>query len=485
MKRTAVLVLVLVLLLGAMPVYAAGDAMEPESLKELVNSQTLYPQSSGYPQVDALLEEILGPYAESDNYTKLKEAYNWVVMEVNYSWAPYSQTWAPAYDCFVPVYDLEYEEGLEEVIPFEVVNRSYHVLTKREGICYDYGAVFALMARYLGFESYVHTGDFIFEAGFGTGSGHHGWAELLMDGKSYIFDPQRDYRMCYNATQPNPYMYFGIGPDRAWRYTQETGANAQRDAQFLSVTAVRHASVEAVATASGSTEGSGSYGLGETVRVTASGEKPFLGWYDTKGRCVSEEMEYSFVLRKPTVLRAVFAGEYFEDIEGQWYTEDVNAAFEQGLVNGLAPFRFEGQQTMSRAMALTVLYRYAQPETVAEAAGYSDVPAGIWYEAAVNWGTQEGIVRGIGDGLFAPDASVTREQFITMMMRLAALEEEAELEYEDAASVSGYARAHMRKAQAAGLLTGYKDGCLRPQNQMTRAEGATLLMRLIRLLTTE
>lgn len=482
MKKICIALLLLALFAGMLPVQAAGDAMQPESLRALINSVTLYPQRSGYPQVDAMLEEIFAPYAESDNYTKLKAAYDWTVTEVEYDWAPYSQDWAPAYDCFVPVYELEYEEGLEEAMPFEIINRSYHALVYHEGICYDYAALFAVMARYLGFEAYVHTGWFIFEESFGGGTGHHGWAELVIDGKNYIFDPQRDYRMSANATAEIPYLYFGIDEEHDWRYDPETELNAERDAQFLSVRAERHAQLTATATSSGVAEGTGRYVLGQTVTVRATGSKALYGWYDVTGTLVSAEPEYSFVLTAPTTLRAVFADEYFADVTDQWYADDANAAFAHGLVTGTGAFRFDAQTTMSRAMALTVLYRMAKPETAAADAAYTDVPAGSWYEAAVNWGTELGIVQGVGNGRFAPDAPVTREQFITMIMRWQGDGQTAELPYTDLEQASDYALPWLEQAQAAGLLNGYVDGTLRPKSAMTRAEAVTLAMRLLRSL---
>lgn len=480
MKRFLAITLMLVLLLGILPVSAAGDATDMEEMKTLINSVTLYPQRTGYAKMDALLEEIFAPYADSDNFTKLKAAYDWTVTEINYSWGPYSQNWAPAYDCFVPVYELEYEEGLQEAMPFEIVNRSYHAIAAHEGICYDYGAAFAVMARYLGFESYVHTGEFIFEDSFGGGSGHHGWAELDLNGTRYIFDPQRDYRMSANATEEIPYLYFGISYEKAWRYDQETSANEARNAGFLSVTAERKVSIDVYATASGKASGAGDYAIGETANLTAEGD--FLGWYGADGQLLSKETNYSFTITAPLKLRAVFANEYFDDVKDQWYAADANAAFENGMVAGMAPFYFDAQTGMSRAMVLTMLYRMVGSPEATETASYEDVAADAWYAAAVNWGTQEGIVYGMGKNQFDPDRLITREQFICMMMRLAKREEAAELEYSDADTVSAYAVEAMQQAQAAGLLAGYEDGTIKPQNQMTRAEGVSLLMRLSRYL---
>jgi hypothetical protein len=88
-----------------------------------------------------------------------------------------------------------------------------------------------------------------------------------------------------------------------------------------------------------------------------------------------------------------------------------------------------------------------------------------------------GVVNGMGDGTFAPDAPVTREQYITMMCRLLGATEEAELPYSDADTISPYAVTFVRQAQAMGLLTGYEDGTLRPQTELNRAEAVTLLVR--------
>ena len=60
------------------------------------------------------------------------------------------------------------------------------MLTARTGVCYDWGILFAVMARYVGVESYVHTGILR----IGTWTGHHGWTELRLGGKNYIFDGQ-------------------------------------------------------------------------------------------------------------------------------------------------------------------------------------------------------------------------------------------------------------------------------------------------------
>ena len=493
-KRFLSFTLALCLLLGCIPLFsasAAGSAMSTDAVRALLNGVELHPQRTGYAELDRMLEDIFAPYSDSDNYIKLKAAYDWTVRNINFSWAPYSQNWAPAYDCFVPQHELTYEVGLQEAIPWEIVNRAYHAIAYREGVCYDYAAVFAVMSRYIGFDSFVHTGYFIFEDGYGTGSGHHGWTELYIDGVYYIFDPQRDYRLSANGTAAIPYAYFGITYENAWRYSPEAQVNAARDAGFLPVAAERdyYAVIKASATASGTAIGSGAYPVGASVTVAAQGEAEFVGWFDENGTLCSMEREYTFTAEKGRKLLAVFSGELFTDIpQNAWYRQDASEAGELGIVNGVRPFIFSADTLLTHAMTVAILARADGAQAEAEEVPFTDVPAQAWYANAAAWAKAEGIIEGVGKGRFAPENAVTREEFVTMLMRCAAAKGKtvspSALPYSDSASVSSFAVDPMRCAQAAGLLGGYSDGTFRPQGTLTRAEGVTLLMRLVRWLET-
>lgn len=186
--RLAALLLAVLLCLTALPVSAsaAGDAMSLDQVKALMNAEPLYPQKTGYAELDRMLEELVAPYRGKDTYTTLKGLYEWTVNNIDYSWNGYSQNYAPAYDCFTLTYDLTYETGLPQAYPIDMIYRAYHMLTARTGVCYDWGILFAVMARYVGVESYVHTGILR----IGTWTGHHGWTELRLGGKNYIFDGQ-------------------------------------------------------------------------------------------------------------------------------------------------------------------------------------------------------------------------------------------------------------------------------------------------------
>ena len=207
------------------------DALSTSEARTLLNSQELHPQRTGWVELDNLIENML-ENAGSDTYSKLRYMYDWLVKNVTYSWEGYSNTNASA-AAYNSVTGYNYlrnmtYDGYTKTIPDDMANRTYHILTARKGVCYDYAIAIAVVARYIGIESYVHTGRFIFED-TSNGAGHHGWAILVLNGANYVFDPQRDARN-YEYYGRNGY-YFGIPSNKTSRYqpnywSADTTANA-------------------------------------------------------------------------------------------------------------------------------------------------------------------------------------------------------------------------------------------------------------------
>ena len=178
---------------------------------------------------------------------------------------------------------------------------------------------------------------------------------------------------------------------------------------------------------------------------------------------------------------------YFDVKPGSWYEQPVQYATEHGLMNGTGTNTFEPESTMTRAMLVTVLWRYAgAPKPGANP--FTDVPNGKWYTDAVAWAAENGVVNGVGDGKFEPDGSVTREQMATILYRYAQkvgidTSKHTELSaFPDASRVSAYARAPMQWIVAEGVIGGSRENgqdWLNPQCNATRAEVATILMRFI------
>ena len=150
---------------------------------------------------------------------------------------------------------------------------------------------------------------------------------------------------------------------------------------------------------------------------------------------------------------------------------------------------FDPKASLTRATFVTVLFRFAeQPETGKNP--FTDVAAGIWYEKAVAWASSIGVVNGVGNGLFAPNKDITREQMATMIYRFLKISgydvsagENVDLSaFTDAGKISDYALEGMRWAVGCGLFRGRTETELAPDGIANRAEIATVFRRLEALL---
>ena len=157
------------------------------------------------------------------------------------------------------------------------------------------------------------------------------------------------------------------------------------------------------------------------------------------------------------------------------------------MMQGVSSTAFAPDGTTTRAMIVTILYRL-EGSPAAGPAPFSDVAANAWYAAPVRWAASHGIVSGVSATAFSPDAPITREQLAAILSRYAAwkgldVTGGKDLSaYRDAGDISPYARTSLAWANAAGLITGRDKTTLAPRGTATRAEAATILMRLSKLL---
>ena len=110
----------------------------------------------------------------------------------------------------------------------------------------------------------------------------------------------------------------------------------------------------------------------------------------------------------------------FHDVtEGDWFYDAVRYAYETGLMDGVGDGQFAPNATTTRAQLVTILYRLAREPEPGGDSGFSDVAAGTWYTDAVAWAAQKGIVNGISETEFSPSGDLTREQLATILYRYA------------------------------------------------------------------
>ena len=171
----------------------------------------------------------------------------------------------------------------------------------------------------------------------------------------------------------------------------------------------------------------------------------------------------------------------FTDVSGGWYHDAVQYVYENGLMQGVGDGLFGPALTTDRAMIATILWRMEGEPVVDYAMDYADVAGGVWYTEAIRWAASQGIVTGYGDSRFGPADAVTREQLAVILYRYAgapAADASALDSFSDRGQVSSWAGDAMAWAVSAGIIQGNGAG-LNPGGTATRAEVAAILMRFV------
>ncbi len=174
---------------------------------------------------------------------------------------------------------------------------------------------------------------------------------------------------------------------------------------------------------------------------------------------------------------------YTDVSQSDWFYPYVAFAYERAWMTGTSETTFSPEETTTRAMLVTVLYRLEGKPAVDAASGFSDVSSGSYYADAVAWAKANGIVNGTSETTFSPNEPVTREQTAAILYRYAQykgydVEKTADLTaYADAAAIHSYAKNAMSWATAAGILNGVSSTSLEPTGSATRAQVATVLTR--------
>lgn len=111
----------------------------------------------------------------------------------------------------------------------------------------------------------------------------------------------------------------------------------------------------------------------------------------------------------------------FTDVaEGSWYYDAVKYTYQNGLFYGISDTLFAPNSTMTRSMFITVLGRMAgvTPNKNAQTK-FTDVKAGSYYAGYVAWAAENGIVKGTSETTFSPNVKITRQEMVTFLYRFA------------------------------------------------------------------
>ncbi|WP_294552215.1 S-layer homology domain-containing protein [uncultured Pseudoflavonifractor sp.] len=185
------------------------------------------------------------------------------------------------------------------------------------------------------------------------------------------------------------------------------------------------------------------------------------------------------------VSTAAHAAAFTDVPDDAWYSEAVDYAVNHGMFSGTGAGTFSPSTPMTRGMIVVVLSNVAKADvSSAKDASFSDVQPSDWYAYAIDWAYEQGYVSGTGANTFSPNSVVTRAQIAVILSNYlhsinADLEEDGNsAAFNDITAIPSWALEGVKYMQAIGLMAGDSAGNFNPNKELTRAEAATVFMRM-------
>ena len=175
----------------------------------------------------------------------------------------------------------------------------------------------------------------------------------------------------------------------------------------------------------------------------------------------------------------------FEDVsDDAWYYGYISEIHAKGYVSGKSETRFDPDGSIKRCEIVKILALFAEVDTekYKDVETFSDVLSDSWYHGFVEWASSAGIVNGVGDGAFAPEKCVTREDAAVIIYRFAKLTSDAKdnMTFGDAESISEYAADAVRAVCASGIMSGFPDGTFAPKAELSRAQFCKIIFEMMK-----
>ena len=190
-------------------------------------------------------------------------------------------------------------------------------------------------------------------------------------------------------------------------------------------------------------------------------------------------------LKGSSTIKVVDNTKIFTDVGTHWAKNNIQFVTARGIFGGTGPNTFAPNAGTTRGMLVTVLHNLHGVEYTGKTDSFTDVSAKDWFAKGANWAAANHIVSGMGNGLFAPNSDVTREQTAVIlygyarMIGLDTAGRSSLARFHDANSVSSWAADAVKWAVHSGLISGMPGDLLAPQGTTTRAEMATIMRKFV------
>ncbi|TYQ16243.1 UNVERIFIED_CONTAM: Bacterial surface proteins containing Ig-like domains [Acetivibrio alkalicellulosi] len=177
----------------------------------------------------------------------------------------------------------------------------------------------------------------------------------------------------------------------------------------------------------------------------------------------------------------------FSDVDG-WYEDAVSFLSSREIISGVGNNLFEPQRNVTRAELARILASLAGADlSLYKQTSFNDVKDSDWFMPSVEWARDKGIVKGVGEGLFNPNALVTRQDLAVMINNYVNVMSNMELstkresnKFNDSESIASYANEAVSNLYRASVISGKPGNLYDPKGNATRAETAAMIQSLIK-----
>ena len=170
----------------------------------------------------------------------------------------------------------------------------------------------------------------------------------------------------------------------------------------------------------------------------------------------------------------------FTDVDGvEWAKEAIDALSASGVVAGIGGGQFAPDAAVTREQFVKMIVSALNMEVAEGDAEFTDLEKGAWYQSFVNTAVKNNIISGIGEGKFGIGINITRQDAAVILYRAAQLSANGELGFTDNAEISDYAQDAVKTLSAMGVVGGTGDGSFAPKATCTRAQAAVMIYRLL------
>lgn len=236
-----------------------------------------------------------------------------------------------------------------------------------------------------------------------------------------------------------------------------------------------------------------------TLELDVPDLEPSINENQIAGAYITEDGKYKLIplsamidgkLVIKTTHNSVYGGLHnkveFKDVTG-WSEDYIAFLSARGIINGKGDGRFAPKDNITRGEFVKIMAMIADVDVSAyKGSSFKDVDANKWYAPYIEWAYKNGLVNGIGGGMFAPDRNILREEMAVLLSRFAEKIEftlpqlHEEMKFKDSSEIAEYARASVKLIQKAGIISGRPDGKFAPKDNASREEAAKVFTELIK-----